>query len=121
MTFPSWVLSSWTVRAFNALIFKKQGRKVRRGIVHPEAFFYPLDAVLHWNRIYGRRGFTQYQCVLPFSDDGSSYRRFFDLLVQCLIERLPTGVHARRVEQQDLGVLPGQDAENPAACSLGLR
>ena len=80
MSFQSWALSSLTVRAFNALILKKQGGKVRRGIVHPEAFFYPLDAVLNWNRISGRRGFTQYQCVLPFSDDGSSYRSFFDLL-----------------------------------------
>ncbi len=76
---PSWVTARWLARAGNALIFRKHGGRVKRGIVHPEAFFYPLDAVLHWNRVYGRRGFTQYQCILPVSQDGSSYRRFFEL------------------------------------------
>jgi FAD/FMN-containing dehydrogenase len=78
-TFPEWTLSAWTARLVNEVIFLKHGGRVRRGIVSPEAFFYPLDAVLHWNRLYGRRGFTQYQCVLPPSTDGSTYRRFFDL------------------------------------------
>ncbi len=77
---PGWMLSSWTVRAANAFLFRKQGRNVRRGIVHPQTFFYPLDAVLNWNLAYGRRGFTQSQCVLPTESDGGSYRRFFELL-----------------------------------------
>jgi FAD/FMN-containing dehydrogenase len=60
---PSLVLNSWTVRAFNALYYGRHGR--RRAVVDYDTFFYPLDAVAHWNRIYGRRGFLQYQAVFP--------------------------------------------------------
>jgi FAD/FMN-containing dehydrogenase len=76
---PGWALGPRSVRTFNRLYFRKHGRGVRRGVVHPEAFFYPLDAIRGWNRLYGRRGFTQYQCVLP---DERSCRRLFELLTR---------------------------------------
>jgi FAD/FMN-containing dehydrogenase len=79
---PEWVLSPMLVRIFNAIRFRRHGSRVRRCVQHPEVFFYPLDAVGDWNRLYGRRGFTQYQCVLPVSDDPSVYRRFFNLLLR---------------------------------------
>lgn len=63
--FPSWALNALSVRAFNFAVYHKHWRRRTRGIVHPEPFFHPLDAILHWNRIYGRRGFSQYQCVIP--------------------------------------------------------
>ena len=61
--FPSWALNRWSVFAFNELYW----RRARPGTdcVDYDAYFYPLDAVLEWNRIYGRPGFVQYQCVLP--------------------------------------------------------
>lgn len=77
--FPSWFLQPWMVRAFNRLYYARHGSRVRCGIVHPEIFFYPLDAVRDWYRVYGPRGFTQYQCVLPTADP-SRQRRFLDLL-----------------------------------------
>jgi FAD/FMN-containing dehydrogenase len=80
--FPEWVLNRWSVRAFNALYYRKQVRRLTHGIVHPEVFFYPLDAIGHWNRLYGRRGFTQYQCVLPESAGRGAARRFLDLLTR---------------------------------------
>jgi FAD/FMN-containing dehydrogenase len=80
--FPGWVIDRWSVRAFNALYYRKQLARLRRGIVHPEAFFYPLDAVGEWNRLYGRRGFTQYQCVLPESAGRGAARRFLELLTR---------------------------------------
>jgi FAD/FMN-containing dehydrogenase len=80
--FPEWVLGRWSVRAFNALYYRKQLRRLTRGIAHPETFFYPLDAIGHWNRMYGPRGFTQYQCVLPDSAGRQAARRFLELLTR---------------------------------------
>jgi FAD/FMN-containing dehydrogenase len=61
--FPSFVLNRWSVAAFNELYY----RRARLGteLVDYDTFFYPLDAVLEWNRVYGKAGFVQYQCVLP--------------------------------------------------------
>lgn len=64
--FPTWVLNRWSVRAFNALYYGRAANG-HREVVDLDAFFYPLDAILDWNRIYGAGGFTQYQCVLPKS------------------------------------------------------
>ena len=66
--FPAFALNSLSVKAFNALYFN-HGRMVKAdSIVNYNTFFYPLDAIAHWNRIYGRRGFTQYQFVIPRSE-----------------------------------------------------
>jgi FAD/FMN-containing dehydrogenase len=62
---PSWVLNKFTVKAFNFLFYTKNFKKEINNIVSYEPFFYPLDAVLHWNRLYGKAGFVQYQFVLP--------------------------------------------------------
>jgi len=61
---PCSLIRPWTVRVFNHLYYH---RPLARGphLVHHVPFFYPLDGVLDWNRAYGRRGFYQYQCVLP--------------------------------------------------------
>ncbi len=79
---PGWLLSRLTIRAFNGLYYWKHLPKQRRGIAHPEDFFYPLDVVGHWNRLYGPRGFTQYQCVLPAEAGRDAPRRFLDLLTR---------------------------------------
>jgi decaprenylphospho-beta-D-ribofuranose 2-oxidase len=60
---PGGLLNRWSVRAFNALYYRRHGD--RRAIVAFDQFFHPLDSVKHWNRIYGRRGFMQYQAALP--------------------------------------------------------
>jgi FAD/FMN-containing dehydrogenase len=66
-TCPSWVMGRTVGRTFNTVYYRAHPSKPSRGILHPEFFFYPLDTIRHWNRLYGRRGFTQYQCVLPES------------------------------------------------------
>jgi len=62
---PSFVLNQFTVKAFNFLFYAKNRKKEINNVVSYEPFFYPLDAVLHWNRGYGKKGFLQYQFVLP--------------------------------------------------------
>jgi decaprenylphospho-beta-D-ribofuranose 2-oxidase len=64
---PSWTLNNFTVRIFNELYYAKNTRREQNNIVSYEPFFYPLDAILHWNRGYGRKGFVQYQFVLPLA------------------------------------------------------
>ena len=65
---PEWLLSPLFVRAFNGAYYRWHGGRRRRRLVSYEEFFYPLDAIHDWNRLYGRRGFLQYQCVLPRTD-----------------------------------------------------
>jgi FAD/FMN-containing dehydrogenase len=62
---PSFTLNQFTVKAFNFLFYGKNFKKELNNVVSYEPFFYPLDAILHWNRGYGKKGFVQYQFVLP--------------------------------------------------------
>lgn len=62
---PVSLVNAVSLRAFNLMYFHKQRQDVVRGVQHYRPFFYPLDALLQWNRMYGPRGFYQYQCALP--------------------------------------------------------
>src|SRR5690606_33252501 len=63
--FPSGLANPFTFKILNSLWYHKHGSKPRSHIVHPESFYWLLDMIDEWNRVFGRRGFTQYQCVLP--------------------------------------------------------
>lgn len=65
MDLPVSVLNHLSVRAFNSIHYRKQLRARSPSLVHYESFFYPLDGIRHWNRLYGPPGFLQYQCVVP--------------------------------------------------------
>ncbi len=67
---PAWSLNPATVKAFNSVYFHLQSRAGASGVTHYDPFFYPLDRIGEWNRIYGPRGFLQYQCVVPHQDRG---------------------------------------------------
>ncbi|HLF79070.1 MAG TPA: FAD-binding oxidoreductase [Dehalococcoidia bacterium] len=62
---PEIALNSLSVRAFNWLLYHKQLAPVITATVPFDPFFYPLDSIKDWNRMYGKRGFLQHQCVLP--------------------------------------------------------
>jgi decaprenylphospho-beta-D-ribofuranose 2-oxidase len=77
--FPSGLLSRATVSAFNEAWYRKAPRERRGEIQSISAFFHPLDAVAQWNRIYGPKGFLQYQFVVPFGAE-DALRRCIEML-----------------------------------------
>jgi decaprenylphospho-beta-D-ribofuranose 2-oxidase len=79
---PNWALNPLTTRAFNFAYYWRHLSRRRHAVVSPEPFFYPLDAILHWNRAYGPRGFTQYQCVLPRAAGAPAVRELMALLTR---------------------------------------
>lgn len=70
---PPWVppglLNRLTVRAFNEMWFAKAPKLQREKLSSLHAFFHPLDGLRDWNRLYGRRGFVQYQFLVPFGQE----------------------------------------------------
>lgn len=75
---PGWTLNRFSVGAFNAAYYAKH--RDGRALVDFESYFYPLDAVQHWNRIYGKRGFVQYQMVFPPSEGERGLERLLERL-----------------------------------------
>ena len=65
---PGFVLNRATIGLLNTFYFHKQRKKHIAAVIDYEPFFYPLDSVLHWNRLYGKQGLLQFQCVVPVSD-----------------------------------------------------
>jgi FAD/FMN-containing dehydrogenase len=66
-TLPFSLAHATPLRLFNDAYYFLQSRKSRRRVVHLTPFFYPLDRIAHWNRVYGPRGFYQYQCAVPIA------------------------------------------------------
>jgi decaprenylphospho-beta-D-ribofuranose 2-oxidase len=63
---PSGLLNRLSIRAFNEVYFRRAPRHEDGRLESLDSFFYPLDAIRDWNRLYGPRGLLQYQCVVPF-------------------------------------------------------
>ncbi len=65
---PVSLVNHLTLKAFNAAYYNRQSPRVAEKIWDVDSFHYPLDAIANWNRIYGPRGFLQYQVVVPTAD-----------------------------------------------------
>ena len=65
---PISLINRWTLKAFNQFYYSKNITKTSTRQVSADQFFYPLDSIKHWNRIYGPRGFLQHQCVIPMKE-----------------------------------------------------
>jgi decaprenylphospho-beta-D-ribofuranose 2-oxidase len=75
---PGFVLNAHCVQAFNAIYYRRVPATGRQRRVHLRKFLYPLDAIGHWNRLYGRRGFFQFQCVVPDAEAPAALRRLLE-------------------------------------------
>ncbi len=62
---PVSAINALSLRVFNTLYYRKQWSRLKRTSEYYRSFFFPLDSILHWNRLYGPKGFYQYQCVIP--------------------------------------------------------
>ena len=77
---PGWALNGMTVRAFNRLYWRRGRAGAGTRLVDWDSYFYPLDAILGWNRIYGGRGFAQFQCVLPLDRSETGLRALLEAI-----------------------------------------
>jgi len=71
---PSFVLNRFTIRLLNFGYYHKQLRRFSRAIVPYRPFFSPLDGIGHWNRMYGKGGFLQWQCLVPVAEGRKAFR-----------------------------------------------
>jgi len=78
---PEFVLNRLSVMLFNELFYRAHASSTR--LIHADKFFFPLDSISNFNRLYGKRGFVQYQCVLPPETSAAGVRR---ILMRCVKE-----------------------------------
>jgi decaprenylphospho-beta-D-ribofuranose 2-oxidase len=76
--FPAATLNGFTVRAFNRLYYSRVPARGSESVLPYPTFLFPLDAVHDWNRIYGKRGFHQFQCVVPFEAGAAALRQLLE-------------------------------------------
>jgi decaprenylphospho-beta-D-ribofuranose 2-oxidase len=86
---PSFTINPLTVKAFNTLFYAKAKNGQHQHLVDYETYFYPLDGILNWNRVYGNKGFAQYQFALP---PDKSYDGMLKILEFTSKERMPSFV-----------------------------
>jgi len=80
--FPNFTLNPWSIRSFNFCYYHSHRGKGKKTLVDYEKFFYPLDSLNHWNRIYGKRGFLQYQMVLPLEQANEGMVQILEKIAQ---------------------------------------
>lgn len=72
---PNFLMNKLTIKTFNILFYAKAPRGEHSHIIDYDTYFYPLDGIHHWNRVYGKRGFVQYQFVMPPTPNQEALRK----------------------------------------------
>lgn len=76
--FPSFILNTLTIKIFNNIYYFFGKKKKSYNLVDYDSYFYPLDYLLDWNKIYGCNGFIQFQCVLPLKNASVGIRELLE-------------------------------------------
>jgi len=98
---PTFLLNKFTIKAVNAAIYRAQLKKISKSKKYYDEFFYPLDSINNWNRMYGKNGFFQYQCIVPKSDGGQTISK--------IIERISkSGMGSFLAVLKAMGSIPSQ-------------
>jgi FAD/FMN-containing dehydrogenase len=79
---PFSAINPLTLRLLNFSYYHRHPSGRHQRIVSYDPFFYPLDRVLHWNRVYGRKGFQQYQCIIPDSNAEPAIRELLKTIAE---------------------------------------
>ena len=79
--FPNFILNTLSVKIFNWIFFNKQKKEVKN-IVDYKTFFYPLDIINDWNKIYGKKGFIQYQMIIPKKHGKEGMKRILETIAK---------------------------------------
>ncbi|WP_028202119.1 FAD-binding oxidoreductase [Paraburkholderia nodosa] len=78
---PPWSpVNRFTLKLFNEFYYRRAASKAGPGVVNCASYFYPLDSIRDWNRLYGRRGFQQYQFVVPDGTARDALHAFLDTI-----------------------------------------
>ena len=85
--FPSFTINPFTTRAFNHVFYSKGNSDRFTHLTDYDTYFYPLDGILHWNRVYGKKGFAQYQFVIP---PDNAYDGLVRILEKISDEQMPS-------------------------------
>lgn len=80
--FPNFILNNLTVKIFNWFFYHKQRSKAVKSFIDYENFFYPLDVIKNWNKIYGKKGFIQYQMVIPKKNGKEGMREILEVIAK---------------------------------------
>lgn len=116
---PGWALNPLSIGAFNSFYYQVEGKKQQPFLTSYDPYFYPLDAIGHWNRLYGKRGFVQYQCVIP---DATGFEGIRNLLEVLLDSRRPSFLAVlKRFGAQGRGLLSFPMAGYTLALDLPIR
>lgn len=124
---PSFMVNNLTSKAFNTLYFNMHPSGVHEQTQSYDEFFYPLDKLRNWNKIYGKKGFFQYQCVVPVEQGKENIESIFDEVVKSgLASPLAVLKIFGEIESKGLmsfprhGVTLAMDFPNSGSAVLGL-